>query len=226
MEKNKKKIRLCFWSAVIIISIFLGIGMSAFDLSPSVKTVLITVFLSLVFFTSIAIDLMWYGAFNKKLHSLQPILLQEHDADRYIREINILLEGKKSAQIHSILQLNLNAAYCEKKEYGTAKELLLRINPRKLAGINQFVYWADLAYVYFYLRENEQACSIVIEQKKAFSKLSSNSHLSGLIAILFIFQKIADGDKAGARQLLEQARPQWENTHNAPDFEYLDTLCG
>ncbi|WP_077611913.1 hypothetical protein [Clostridium sp. Marseille-P2415] len=225
MEKNKRRIRIVFWIAVIIVSASLGVFTAAFDLNASAKKVLIVIYLSIVALTSIAIDLMWYRKFNQKLRSLQSVLLQEHDADRYISEINALLMGKKSPQICSILKLNLCAAYCEKKDYSTAKELLLQINPRKLAGINKFVYWADLAYVHFYLHEDEKAVLILTQQKTPFSKLSDHTHLGGLINILLIFQMLAEGDKTGARQLLEKARPQWENEHTAPDFEYLDKLC-
>ena len=225
MDKNRKKIRIIFWISTIVLSGLFGAGLSAFSVAPPIKTILIVVFLSIVCFIAMAINLLWYREFNQKLKALQPILLEEHDANRYIQEIQALLEGKKSPQICGILKLNLSAAYCEKKEYGTAKELLLQIDPRKLGGTNRFVYWADLAYVYFYLQENQKATLILEQQQAHFSKLSNNLHLGGLLAILMIFQKITEGDKPGARQLLDQARPQWKNERTAPDFEYLETLC-
>lgn len=42
---------------------------------------------------------------------------------------------------------------------------------------------------------------------------------------LLIFRMIAEGNQAGARQLLEQTRSKWENERAIPDFEYLDKLC-
>ncbi|MEY8353413.1 hypothetical protein AALB39_08645 [Lachnospiraceae bacterium 54-53] len=225
MEKNKSKIRIGFWIVLIIISALFGGIMAALDLNDSIKKILTAAFLCAAALTSVTIDLMWYREFNKKLRSLHPILLQEHNPDHYISEINSLLTGIKSPQVRSVLLLNLSAAYCEKKEYYTAKDLLLQINPRKLTGINKFVYWADLAYVHFYLQENEKAILILDQQKTPFSKLGNNSHLGGLLSILSIFRKLGEGDQPGARQLLEQAQPQWKNEHTAPDFEYLKRLC-
>lgn len=222
MEKDKGKIRIYFWIAVIVVSALFGISMAAFDPDTSVKKVLIASFLGAVALTSIAIDLIWYREFNKKLRSLQSVLLQEHDADRYIREINALLIGKQSPQISNVLLLNLSAAYCEKQEYDKAKEILLQVNARKLTGSNRSIYWADFAYVCFYLNENEQANAILAQQKAAFSKLSDNPDLGALIQVLLIFQMLSQGNRSGAKLLLEQARPQWENEHTAPNFTYLE----
>lgn len=225
MEKQRKKIRIIFWVIVIVGSMALGIGTAAFEPDTFAKTALVLGWMAAVAVCSITIDLLWYRALNRKLRALQPILLQEHDADRYIDEINMLLAEHKSPHTNAVLKLNLCAAYCEKKEYHLAKEMLLQINPRMLSGINRAVYWADLAYVYFYLQENEQAILILEQQAADFSKLSDNARLGGLIAILSIFQKLAQGDRPGARQLFNQARPKWENDHTAPDFEYLESFC-
>lgn len=222
MEKNRGKIRTYFWIAVIVISALFGIGIAAFDPDPSVKKVLIASFLGAVALISIAIDLLWYREFNKKLRSLQCVLLQEHDADRYICEINALMAGKKSPQIRNVLLLNLGAAYCEKQDYDKAKEILLQVNPRRLTGMNRSIYWADFAYVCFYLNENEQANAILAQQKAAFSKLGEDPQVGALIQILLIFQMLSQGNRSGAQMLLEQARPQWENEHTAPDFTYLE----
>ena len=222
---DNKKIRMIFWIVIIVLSIFFGIVAAALDLSPTVRRILMAVYLTFVLISSISIDLLWYRFFNHRLKALQPILLHQRDADRYITEITALLEGKKSPQIRSVLKLNLSAAYCEKKEYEKAKELLLQIKPRKLAGTNRLIYWADLAYVYFYLQENQNAISIMDQQKVPFSKLSDNGYVGGLLAILSIFRKLAENDNIGARQLLDQSRAKWENQYTAPDFEYLEKQC-
>lgn len=222
MEKNRGKIRAYFWIAVIVISALFGISIAAFDPDASVKKVLIASFLGAVALISIAIDLLWYREFNQKLDSLQSVLLQEHDADGYIREINTLMAGKQSTQIRNVLLLNLSPAYCEKQEYGKAKEILLQVNSRKLTGRNRCIYWADFAYVYFYLKENEQANAILAQQKVVFCKFSEDPGLGALIQVLRIFQMLSEGDRSGAQMLLERARPQWENEHTASDFIYLE----
>lgn len=225
MEKNKKKIRIAFWMIVLSLSALLGIAAEALDIGDSVKNVLLVAWLITVALVSVSIDLLWYRAFNQRLRALQPILLEERDPDRYIQEISALLEGKKSPQLRGALLINLSAAYCEKQEYDTAKALLLQIDPKKLAGLNRLVFWANLAYVHFYLRDDAQACAILAQQERVFLKFSDHPDLGSLLAILLIFKKLAEGDKAAAKALLEQARPRWENGYNAADFDYLAQLC-
>lgn len=225
MLKNKKKIRIAFWVAAVTLSALLGVATEALEISDSAKNVLLIVWLGSMAAVSVAIDLLWYRSFNQRLKALQPILLKERDPDRYIQEISALLEGKKSPQLRGVLLINLSAAYCEKKEYDTAKTLLLQIDPKKLAGINRLAYWADLAYVHFYLHEDERACAALARQEKELLKFADHPHLGGLIAILSVFKKLAEGDKPGAKALLEQARARWENAHSAPDFDYLAQRC-
>ncbi len=225
MMENKKRIRTVFWIIVLSGSILLGVLSPALSMADRARNILLIAWLVSIAAASVAIDLLWYRAFNRQLKALQPILLEERDPDRYIQEISALLEGKKSSHLRGVLLINLSAAYCEKREYDTAKTLLLQIEPRKLSGINRPVYWADLAYVHFYLREDKQACTILARQQKAFAPLAASPQLGGLLAILTIFQKLSTGDKAGAKAALAQARPRWENAHNAPDFDYLARQC-
>ncbi|HWP51373.1 MAG TPA: hypothetical protein VN626_06725 [Clostridia bacterium] len=225
MIKSKKNIRVAFWVIVLSGSLLLGIVTAALDIGGATKNALVIIWLSTLAFASIAIDLLWYRAFNQQMKALQPILLEERNPDRYIQEISGLLEGKKSPRLRGILLINLCAAYCEKREYDTAKTLLLQIDPKKLASLNRLVFWADLAYVHFHLHEDAQACAILAKQEKLLFKLREHPHVGGLMTILFVFQKVAQGDKAEARALLEQARPKWQTARNAHDFDYLEQLC-
>ncbi|MDF3004108.1 MAG: hypothetical protein K0S22_580 [Oscillospiraceae bacterium] len=225
MMKNKKKIRIAFWIIVLSGSALLGFITEALKISNSTRNVLLIIWLGVIAIVSVAIDMLWLQAFNRQLKSLQPILLKEHDPDRYIQEISALLEGKKSPHLRCALLINLSAAYCEKKEYDTAKTLLMQINPKKITGINKLIFWANLAYIHFYLNENEQACTILTQQQKEFSKFAEHPHLGGLIAILSVFKKLSEGETSEANTLLEKVRARWENEQNAPDFDYLMQRC-
>lgn len=225
MEKNREKIRAVFWLIVISGSLLLGLLTASPDFNPAVKIPALLLWLAAIAAVSVLIDLLWYRAFNRRLKVLQPILLEECDPDRYIQEISALLEGKKSPQLRGVLLINLCAAYCEKKEYDTAKALLLQIDPKRLVGINRPIFWAALAYVHFYLGEDAKACTILAEHRKVFASFSTSPQLGGLLAILSVFQKLWEGDKANAKALLAQERPKWEDAHNAPDFDYLVQLC-
>ena len=225
MMESKKRIRMMFWIIVLSGSALLGGFTQALDMDDSHKNILLIVWLVSIAVVSIAIDLLWYRAFNQQLKALRPILLEERDPDRYIQEISALLEGKKSPHLRGVLLINLSAAYCEKQEYDTAKALLLQIDPKKLSSVNRLIYWAVLAYVQFYLREDKQACTILNQHEKAFAKFAESPQLGGILAILDIFKKLYADDKAGAKARLEIARPKWENAHNKPDFDYLSRQC-
>lgn len=225
MLKNRSKIRIIFWIILIVTSFLFGVGLAAYEPSNEVKKILIIAFLCFVALTSTAINLLWYRAFNQKLASLHPILLEQHDADRYIAEINNLMEEQKSLQIRSILQLSLSAAYCEKKDFLKAKEMLSLINPKKLYAVNRTLYWADYAYVHFYLEEYDKAIRIMKEHDAEFHKISKLPKWGALFLILNIFKELAEGNVAKAQSLMEQERPQWETEHSKDDFEFLEKLC-
>ena len=225
MLNNRYKIRSIFWILLIVTSFLFGVGLAAFEPSDEVKKLSIIVFLCFVAIFSTIINLLWYRAFNQKLASLQPILLEEHDADRYIAEINDLMDEQKSLQIRSILQFNLSAAYCEKRDFRKAKEMLSLINPKKLNAVNRTLYWADYTYIHFYLKENNKAIQIMNEQNAAFNKISKLPKWGALFLILTIFKELAEGNLEKAQSLLEKERPKWETEYNKDDFEYLKKLC-
>lgn len=225
MDRNRRKIRIGFWITALTLSALLGWFTAALDPPPATSRVITAIFLTAVAGTSITIDLLWYRAFNRKVRATQSILLEERDPDRYISEISALMAGKRSPRIVGMLRICLATAYCEKRDYTAAKEQMLQANPRKLAGLSREVYWADLAYIHFYLGENAAALQILERRKLPFSKLTEHPHLGGLLAILGIFRLLAGGDRMGAGQLLEQARPRWENERTAEDFAYLEQLC-
>ncbi|WP_124068319.1 hypothetical protein [Clostridium sp. E02] len=223
--KNEKKIKIIFWVVFITCSAALGAMTEAFDMSPSKKTALILIWLSLGASFSVWILFWSYFKLQQKINSLKPILLEENGIDRYILEIQTLLSVKHSTSIVDLLKITLSQAYCGKKEYTLAKGVLLEVTPRKLARINQTVYWANLAYIYFQLQEDTYANRIMEKQKRSFVKQSTNPRLAKLISILWIFQAISNHDKDKARLLLQQSSKKWENDSNQSDFEMLKSLC-
>ena len=194
-------------------------------MSLSQKTALILIWLSLGASFSVWILFWSYFKLQQKINSLKPILLEENGIDRYILEIQTLLSVKHSTSIVDLLKIILSQAYCGKKDYNLAKGILLEVNPRKLARINQTVYWADLAYIYYQLQEDTYANPIMEKQKRKFIKQSANPRLAKRISILWIFQAISNHDKDKARILLEQYKEKWKDDSNPSDFEMLKSMC-
>ncbi|MEA4934923.1 MAG: hypothetical protein VB071_15270 [Lawsonibacter sp.] len=223
MEKHRTAIRAIFWTFLVLGSALLGVGLAAFHLDRSAKNIIVGGWFVFIVLTAVAIDLLWYRELWKQVEALRPFLTE--DPDYYIREIRVLLEGKRSPHLRGVLLVNLSAAYQEKRDYQTAVQLLHSVNPKKLTGINRSIYWADLANAYFYLGENSRALDIMAEQEFDFSKLTETTQLGGLLAILSVFQMLASGNRPGAKQRLEQLRPRWEDPHNSREFEDLERRC-
>lgn len=221
----EKKIKTIFWIILIVFSAALGAMTEAFQIESSRKIALLLVWLSLCASVSIWIHLWGYYKLQQKINSLKPILLEEHGVDRYIKEIKNLLSVKHSSHLICVLKITLSMAYCERKDYILAKEVLLEVNPRKLARINQTIYWADLAYIYFQLQDVTHANQIMEKQKRPFLKQNTNPRLAGLISILWILQALSEHNKEKARLLLNQSREKWENDSNQTDFDTLESLC-
>lgn len=163
-----------------------------------------------------------YIRMGKKVDDLAPILVQERNPDKYITEINSMLERTRSGQMQQILKLNLAAAYCDKRDYRGANELLQQIKPGKLSMANRTVYWARLALTLFYLGEKEKACGIVEKQRNDFQKPISQENIGPTLAIVAIFYEQAKGSRKEARELYAKARRKWYNDQYAADFEYLE----
>lgn len=160
----------------------------------------------------------------KKLDALSPILAQQADPDRYISEVNKLLENKKSAQLQNIRFINLAVAYEYKRDYEKANEWLLRVNPRQLTIANRNVYWANLAFTDFYLGKNKEACAIMDAQRAKFQQLSAFEEHKAKLAILSIFYNIAQKEKKAAKKQLTTYRKSFSNPLYEADFTYLDML--
>lgn len=225
MVNNEKKIRVISWVIIILGSLVVGGVTGALEITETMKIGIVIVWLIFIFLIICNINLLWNRSMFKKVSSLSSILSEDHDPDRYIAEINALLEGTKSEQFRQIRLLNLGAAYCDKEDYRMAKELLMQVETSKLAPINQTVYWIDLALVHFYLKENQEACAIMEQQKDAFSELKDHQTLGGSLALLTISEQLAMGNAAEAKKLLDDLRPRWENDRNARDFDNLDKQC-
>lgn len=222
---GKKKITVAFFVVVIIGSAFVGAAMAAFDFDDTLRKVAFVSWLLLVAAASMVINIMWYRKFAKKIAGLNAILTEARDPDRYITEIEAILRETKAPQIRAALLLNLGAAYCDKGEYRAAQNLLMQVNPKKLGGINRAIYWADLAYTCFYLREDERALAILKKNEKEFTRLRNHTQIGGIFAVLEIFQALAAEDRAAAESLIGQHRALLSDGRYADDLIHLQERC-
>lgn len=222
--KNKKKIRILFIGGWVVVAFVLGICKTAFSLSNTASYLLYGLLVLGILVSWYAVNQSWYRGFTKQMAALDAILTEEHDPDRYIEENEKLLLGKKSAQIKSMLRINLCIGYCAKGGYKGAQQQLELVEEKKLIGIQRVVYWADCAYVAFYLGENEKALSYMEKNKREIDKFGKNKELGGLIATLQIFELVAAKKIEPAQALYTRSRAAWEDDRNREDFDYLKAL--
>lgn len=221
---NRKKISILFVGGWVIVALALGVCRGAISLSD-------TVFYGLYGLLNLGILVSWYGVnqrwyrnFVKQVAALDVILTREHDPDRYIAENEKLLAGKKSAQIKTMLWINLCRGYCAKGDYKKAQQKLELVQEKKIIGIQKFAYRADCAYVAFYLGENHKALSYMAKNKHGIDRFEKNKELGGLIAILHIFELLATDKPELAQALYTHSKDAWEDEQNKEDFRYLKAL--
>lgn len=222
--KNKKKIRWTFVVGWILVALLLGVSKTAFSLSDTVFYVLYGLLLLGILGSWYAVNQSWYRKFVKQVAALDTILTEEHDPDRYIEENEKLLLGKKSAQIKSMLWINLCRGYCAKGDYRGAQQQLELVDEKKIIGIQRIVYWADCAYVAFYLGENDKALMYMAKNKREIDKFEKNKELGGLIAVLHIFELFATDKLDLARALYTLSKETWGDKRNQEDFDHLKAL--
>lgn len=219
IERNRKKIAIIFWCVVVIFGLGLGAARSIFELSDRESLLLFGVMALAIAGFVFTWSFLWFKEFTGRLEELKPMLRE--DPSQYILENEKLLVNRRDNVLRIVLQVNIFLAYCKKGDYQTAKAKLLEVNTRKLHGINRVVYAGDLAYVCFYLGEQEQMLQIMEENRQMILKYADRPQTSGVIAILNIFEQIAKGELERARELYTEAKLKWENEDTEDDFEYL-----
>lgn len=224
-DKHRKTIKRVFWIVLVAGSAALGVYQGAADPTGAAKWAPILLWLGLMAVSAVAIDVLWYQEINKKLSEIAPILQQQRDADRYIIELEALLGGKRSHHLQQVRLINLSAAYAQKEDYQRAKELLQQIDVKRLLSIHRPSYWANMALVHFFFDEQEEACAIMEQQEKLFSRWRKSPALGPTLAPLDVLYQLAQGDREQALQLLAAARQKWQNEYNSRDFDELEEKC-
>lgn len=222
--RNRKKSRILFVGGWVIAAFALGICKEAFSLSAPVFYGLYGLLVLGILASWYGVKQWWYIKIVKQAAALEVILGKEHDPHRYIEENERMLIGKKSAQIRTMLLINLCRGYCAKGDYRQARQKLALVEEKNLRGIQRAVYWAACAYVAFYLGENDEALKYMAKNKREIDRFEKNKELGGLIGILHMFELIATDQPKPAQALYTLSKERWLNDQNQKDFDYLEAL--
>lgn len=223
MVGHEKLIKRIYWSGIVLSGFIFGFAHAVLNLDLAKVFMLYLAWLVVALIVCMMVNYRWNREMARKIDELTPILEEECDPDCYIAKLNALTEGENSAALQQIKWINLSAAYCDKEEYQTAKDLILQVQLNKIGKMAHPVYWADLALIHFRLGETKEALDILEEQKETFAGLREDTHLGGTLALLAVFQQLALDHPREARSLLDELRPRWEKKRNKQEFDYLES---
>ncbi len=158
---------------------------------------------------ALIVSYLFQKNFQRKLNSLQSILIDKNDPDLFIEENTKLLDKTKSPYNQSLIYINISAGHAVKKSYRKSKEALNKIPVKGLKGINRLVYYSNLAYYHFKLAEVKEAIKIVEDNKKDFDLYQNHSLLGRHIKLNQVYYLKATKETEKAKELLEKLKTEY-----------------
>lgn len=184
MEKQRQQVRRIFWLLVIAISAILGVLREALGLQGIISNLLVICWLICAAAASVWIDMRWQQKLQKRLAEMQTLLTEEKDPDRYIKELHELLDGAKKWNLVLCRNMNLSMAYAEKKDYEKALQYLEELDPSRMQGELQAVYWANRGLFCLYTGKTEEGQKMLLEQKPILEAYQKNPYVAEAVKYL------------------------------------------
>lgn len=220
--KNLKKLHIFWCITLLVFGLILGFVLAALQLTPRQKTIVIVIYYIFMMLSLYYLNHRWYRRFTKEVSDLTPILFEENDPERYIRENNILFQGKRSAQLLAIYNMNLFLAYFYKEDFTTAKTYLLQVQEKKVHGILKIVYYINLIHVNFCLGETATALTLFEKHKQKLLKFKTFQELGSSIDIIEAFVALTQGDAEMSREICSQSKKNWMCDSNIKEYAFLE----
>ncbi|WRS28134.1 hypothetical protein U6B65_03125 [Oscillospiraceae bacterium MB08-C2-2] len=215
------KRKAIIWISACFLGLLLGILKGYFDWPDAVFWKIYLTIGAAAIVGAYLFNLIWYRRFAGRINALLPILREEKNPDRYIEENQKLLEGLRPQGLRAVLHINLCAAYCQKKEFDRAKEQLGMVNPKYVRKLNRVIYLMDMAYVHFYLGEQQEALAAMEENRKGLQELAESESYGSLVCVLHVFEALAQEKNSRAAELLDMARQKWPGDQLLEELDIL-----
>lgn len=222
MEKQRQQVKRIFWLIVIAGSAILGVLRSMLGLEGVIDKLLIGCWVICLAAVSIWIDLRWQQKLQKRLAEMQLILSEEKDPDRYIKELQELLDGAKKWNLVLCRNMNLSMAYAEKRDYEKALQCLEELDPGRMQGELKAAYWANRSLFCFHTGKSEEGQKILLEQKAILTAYRGNPYVAVAAELLPAVEKMEQAEWQEAEKLLAELREQKDKD---ADTSYLDALA-
>ena len=174
----------------------------------------------------VLIQVLYSVYYCRKINQLLKLMTEEKKMDLFIEKATQLAQKCKNRLLVSIIQINLAAAHAEQKQYQKAKELLQSIpqkSIRRFKGQHRAVYYANLAYVYYYLDEQGKALHIMDENKKLFETYQKDAinGFGAVYGVLQAFTSFTKGNETLAKEQMEATQAAFPEADVERDVAFL-----
>ncbi len=203
------------WFAVLILFMMMSIWFKNTGIATDMFWMIYGIGIAIWFLGAIVINQKWLQEFYKELEQKAPLM--KSDADQYIKEMETLLEGKKSPMLIAILLNNIGAAYLYKREYETATKKLLTV-PAK--GIKKFlapIYYSNLAQALYCSGKEDAFLKLLVlkvQELEMYKEMAKKDTALEANAIsMDLYRMLAEGQKKEVKKILAE-HPEWKQDEN------------
>ncbi len=224
-NKKIKKIRTWFWICYILSLLTLLMICLANGVSKSTVKVVFGIYIAVVLIAIFVIDILFVSKLTKNVNALLPILNDENDPDRYLEQLTDLIGDAKSPLLKAVFCINSSVAYFDKGEYEKAREVLSKVNLKKVPLAHSLLYYLDMALICIHLEDYDTAMDIWEKKKHYFENLPDNTNIGSVVSDLRIFSLIREGKKDEALAQIEEDRKKWTRVRDQKEYAFLEEMA-
>ncbi len=210
---------------ILVLGLLLGLSVSLFanragiELNVMMKYYLVgAIFIIVAVFT---VGLLRMLQFKKKSDLILPILYEEKDTKRFIKE-TIQLINKSPRITQNLLEMALAAGYSADGDDSRAIQILNSVDPRNLADENQAVYYINQFAFTYNIGNEMEAIRILEEHKELLERYENHPFIGGAFAINMVYRYMAEQDYDNAKFFLEKANEKCSLPYLRDTIEYLN----
>lgn len=203
------------WFAVLVVFMMMCLWFKNTGMEQGQFWGLYGIGIAIWFLGAVVINQKWLKAFYQEIDAKTPLF--KENPDQYIKEMEEMLEGKKSPMLIAMLINNIGAGYMQKKEYETARQKLLTVPEKGLKGSIAPIYYANLAQALYCSGKEDAFLKLLVLKVKEldmFQKMAKeNPAWQVMVTSMDLYRMLAEGQKAEVKKILAE-HPEWKQDEN------------
>lgn len=203
------------WFAVLVVFMMMCLWLKNTGMTNEKFWGLYSIGIAIWFLGAVVINQRWMKEFYKELEAKTPLL--QSNPDQYIKELEEMLEGKKSPMIIAVLINNIGAGYMHKKEYETARQKLLTVPEKGIKGFLAPIYYTNLAQALYCSGKEDAFLKLLVLKVKdleMYKEMAKNNvDWQANAMSLDLYRMLAEGQKKEVKKILAE-HPEWEQDEN------------